>query len=216
MKRKSSEDEEAVQRKRTHQLVDVSVIGCAGKQEEGKKMHACLFENMVQRARELLAELEVTPDRIRLVSGGAAWADHVAVALYLTGSYGGLVLHMPCEWDESKQRFLTNSHFHWSKNPGKLANMLHEQFSKRLHRNSLAEIEQARVSGVELITYQGFHQRNDVVARSSHLLAFTWSEEDSPPEKGGTRYTWNKAKGHRTHIPLHTLSNHQNPCVCRK
>jgi hypothetical protein len=85
----------------------VSIIGTAGRKEDAAKMSALLFENMVRVAREQIALLEAT-DGIDLVSGGAAWADFVAVQLWLDGNcpdVRSLTLHLPCGWDRSKNAF---------------------------------------------------------------------------------------------------------------
>ena len=54
--------------------------------------------------------------------------------------------------------------------------------------------------------WNGFHDRNDKVALSEFMIAFTPTESSPEPEGGGTGYTWNKSKGtvglQKVHISL--------------
>ncbi len=80
------------------------------------------------------------------------------------------------------------------------------EFSNKLRRDPLEELEAVRrLGGVSFKAHRGFHQRNDQVALSSTVIAFSWSKGDSPPEDGGTRYTWDKAKGKKIHVSLSSL-----------
>jgi len=186
-------------------MTTVSIIGSAGRKLDASRMTASLYDQMVKECEQTILDMKLEPQNVRLVSGGAAWSDHVAVTLFLSGKYEGLTLHLPCEWDSSMRSFATNAFSHWVLNPGKPANLLHAQFSDKLGRNTLAELEAARSKGATLVTHNGFHKRNDHVARSQYLLAFSWGQSDSPPEDGGTRYTWDKGTGRKTHISLWKL-----------
>lgn len=50
----------------------------------------------------------------------------------------------------------------------------------------------------------GFHERNEQVAKSDYLIAFSWSEGSSPTE-GGTKHTWDLCTNTKIHIPLSLL-----------
>jgi hypothetical protein len=176
----------------------VSIIGTSGK--EGN-MTNDLFRAMIKKAHKIIKEeFNLDPKDVTLVSGGASWADHVAVRLFLTGKYKHLTLHMPCKWLGSG--FLDNGAYSWAVNPGRTANTYHKRFSQDIGRDTLGEIGSC---GAKIIdTYKGFHHRNTAVARSDFLIAFTWSDTDRP-EKGGTLDTWNKCVSRKVHVSLKEL-----------
>src|SRR5690606_1280513 len=77
-----------------HSGTTIAIIGTAGRGDDAAKLGPALFAAMVRDAAERVAAF---PDP-RLVSGGAAWADHVAVKLFLEGKVAGLTLHLPAEF----------------------------------------------------------------------------------------------------------------------
>ena len=123
-----------------------------------------------------------------LVSGGAAWADHVAVRLFLDKKVPHLRLFLPCEW--------SGGHFYdngikedFKRNPGKTANHYHLKFYKSTFINSLSEIQTAQNEGAELINVdKGFYARNALVAKSDFILACTFGD-GSQVKDGGTAHT---------------------------
>ena len=97
----------------------VAVVGIAGRDRDMKKfLTRRLFESMVQTIARKLTR----PNETVLISGGAAWADHVAVTLFLRGKVAGLELHLPCEWDSANTQFIDTGAAHWASNPGRSAN----------------------------------------------------------------------------------------------
>jgi hypothetical protein len=62
----------------------VSIIGTEGGRGAAEKMSQSMFQSMCQRASSII-ELQFGLHRsnVILVSGGAAWSDHVAVQLYM-------------------------------------------------------------------------------------------------------------------------------------
>ena len=67
-------------------ICTVAIIGSAGRNEDGAKMNATVFDAMTAAAlRTITDHWHLSPQNVRLVSGGAAWADHVAVRLFLDG-----------------------------------------------------------------------------------------------------------------------------------
>jgi hypothetical protein len=129
------------------------------------------------------------------VSGGAAWADHLAVTLFLNGKVPRLHLHLPAPWNFVSNAFTDTR-------DGRTANRLHSRFSDR----SLTEIGQALLSGATYDVSDGFKTRNILVGQVDRLIAFTWSHTGSPKLGGGTRHCWdNSLASVKVHIDLGTL-----------
>lgn len=180
----------------------VAVVGTAGRGKEVQHLLTrCLFESMV---KEVAARL-VRPLETVLISGGAAWADHVAVTLFLRGKVAGLELHLPCAWDAAKNQFVDTGSSHWAANPGRTANAYHRKFTTVLGRSSMNEIATARARGAVFATHDGFHARNTVLAREcDRTISLTWAEGDAPTS-GGSLDQWRKCLKAKEHVSLHTL-----------
>lgn len=209
-------------------VVTVSIIGTAGRKEDGRKMSSDIFDYMMSTTEKIITETWKLPkSRVILVSGGSAWTDHVAVRLYLNcilsdcmEQYAGLKLFLPCNF----YRLNRISAFEdkkgisfWKGNPGKTLNALHKSFSSKMNFKSLDDIMTVKAMGAELVTkYKGFHGRNLQVAKSDYLIAFTWSESNEQPKDGGTLYTWKECKSsHKLHCPLinrHTSELWEHDC----
>lgn len=179
----------------------ISIIGSADLNVAADK-----FEVMVNTAESIITAFNLPWDQITLVSGGAAWADHVAVMVSLRHNTK-LKLFLPCEWiphDDSGN--YADTHVRdWRVNPGYLANLYHMKFSVALKRDTLQDIETARRNGALIDVSPGFHKRNLKVAKSDFLIAFTSSHTNEPPPKGGTRHTWNACKVPKVHVSLYDL-----------
>lgn len=170
-----------------------AIIGTAGR-DKTKPMTLSLWEWMVNDATRRV------PKGTHLVSGGAAWADHLAVKLYLNGHTDKLTLHLPAP-------FTTK----WFVGPGggsaSAANYYHERFSQIISIDSLLEIRQALEKGAIATFesyqggYEGMFARNLKVAQADEMLAYTFGLGRIPAD-GGTRDTWDHCKGIKTHIPL--------------
>lgn len=52
----------------------------------------------------------------------------------------------------------------------------------------------------EINIHKGFHSRNQYVAKSDYMLAFTFGK--NCPEDGGTKHTWDLCKNKKFHISL--------------
>ena len=186
----------------------VAVIGTAGR--TGPPMSAALFDSMVQHASDVITtRLGLDKAAVHLVSGGAAWSDHIAVRLFNSGDFAGLTLILPCEWESGRHK--DSGHRDWRINPGQSANRYHRAFSRLLGRDTLRELDDL-ITGDErvvVVTGKGFHQRNTQIANTADVvLAFTWANGAEPPAKGGTRDTWNKARLIGTkciHVSLNSL-----------
>jgi DNA helicase-2/ATP-dependent DNA helicase PcrA len=179
----------------------VAVIGTAGRDKEhAHLLSADLWDAMLEHARG-----QVRIDD-HLISGGAAWADHLAVELFLEGRVAGLTLHLPAPLSD-RGRFV--GEFGSS---GGVANYYHERFRQCTGIDGLARIRQALGRGAHHTTqtaapgYEAMKARNKLVASQCNtLLAYTWSQDGGPAD-GGTAQTWQMASSaRREHVGLNEL-----------
>ena len=134
--------------------------------------------------------------------------DHIAVMLYLKEKVPALTLHLPTKWQSNCDPcFHDNNESNIWKNPGRSANKLHRQFSNKLDENTLSHLQSVIMYlGAKCHMHNGFKERNTAVARDSkYLIAFTWSDDNSPKKESGTHDTWKKHLGTKTHIPIGSL-----------
>jgi hypothetical protein len=182
----------------------VSIIGTAGRKLDKYKMTSKLYDKMLLEAKNIIQKtFKLDPAKVILVSGGAAWSDHIAVDLYLQKFVTRAKLYLPCDWDFKNKKHLENNS---SFDPGKAANYYHEYFSQKLKRNTLGDIDTAITQGLEIDTkYKGFKTRNNQVALSDYIIAFTWSIT-SEPNDGGTKDTWDKSNSKfKVHVNMDKL-----------
>lgn len=194
-----------------------------------------VYRAMCKEAERVIRdEWKLKPSSVRLVSGGSAWADHVAVDLYLksrspfhaaapAGSastandskYGGLTLYLPCSIMSSTSVSAPGHMFATATHYGKRLNELHRAFSRRAKARpgaSIGDMMDAKMFGAVLHTDTkgGFLGRNTRIAEDAqYLLAFTW-DQNAPAAGSGTADTWNKARATSTckfikHVSLTTL-----------
>lgn len=170
----------------------IAIIGTAGR-DRTKPMSQALWDWMV---RDVTGRV---PQGAHVVSGGAAWADHLAVELFLNGHAEALTLHLPAPFEK---RFLGPNH-----SSASAANYYHSIFSRTRGTNTLAQIERALDMGAEVtyeparVGYSGLLNRNTKVAKADQLIAYTFSVFHTPAD-GGTKDTWSKCSGLRTHVSL--------------
>lgn len=112
----------------------------------------------------------------------------------------GLHLDLPCEFDMNLKKFYNNGNDDWKINPGKVANYYHDKFNNVTRANSYDDIYQAITKGAQIKIHKGFHSRNQYVAKSEFVLAFTFGKNN--PEKGGTKHTWDLCTGKKFHLSL--------------
>ena len=173
----------------------IAVIGTAGRDKSIK---------MLPRHWGQMAEVifnEVKAEDV-LVSGGAAWADHVAVWAYLNDYVKGLILHLPAPFN--------GTHFDGGYGTsGGACNYYHGLFSDLMGFNSRMHIQAAIEKGAITTSqpiaagYGAMAVRNKAVARDcTHMIAFTFGEGDVPAD-GGTKITWDMAATkQRIHVPI--------------
>ena len=126
-----------------------------------------------------------------VISGGAAFADHLAVKLFLEDKVQGLKLRLPAK---IKDNYFEGGYG----TAGGTSNYYHSKFSTLLGINTVGEIQKAIEKGAD-VTYEteksnrAMFIRNEKVANESNaMIAYTYGEGDLPND-GGTRDTWNKA-----------------------
>lgn len=136
-----------------------------------------------------------------LISGGAAWADHLAVTLFNRGDAPWLTLCLPAPFERNRFCGPRNS-------AGSAANYYHEQFSAVLGIRSLREIGDAINEPTCDVSYEpyqegyaGMFARNKKVAKADMLIAYTFGRNNEPAD-GGTKNTWDMCKGERIHVSL--------------
>lgn len=170
-----------------------SIVGTAGRKEDAQKLSKNHFEAMMECARLMLQQFKESDYGVdTLVSGGAAWADHVAVRLFLAKEIPKLKLFLPCPWDKVNRQFdptpLNAKEAEKKASTGEIANSLHSRFSKKVLFNSLGDIQRAMDQGASIFIGRGFFARNALVAQSDIILAMTFGNKEWVKE-GGTANT---------------------------
>jgi len=177
----------------------IGIIGTAGRRDDAPKMSMALYDAMRKRLDELLHCVPVTERDLQ--SGGAAWADHLAVDVFNDKQAASLTLHFPAP-------------FVWPKfvetDAGRTANHYHAEFSQ--HRlesgalpQSLDDIAFALENGAKYTVGDGFFTRNLLVGQCDWLIAFTFGE-GAVTKDGGTKHCWDHSPApKKTHIPLGSL-----------
>jgi hypothetical protein len=177
----------------------MSFIGSAGRGSDAARLNENVYEAMYAEALDCVRRFDIEI----ACSGGAAFADHIAVSLFLRGAVGGLSLYLPAVYENGA--YVPNARVH--ANPGRTANDYHRAFRASCGIDGLSEIAAAISRGAYVETYAGFKRRNlEVAGRCSHMLAFTFGNapsQDFPPghpgfsdaaeaglKDGGTAHTW--------------------------
>lgn len=188
-------------------LLKVAIIGTAGRDRSRTGLTAALYRKMMDRAVLLIKDFGGGKP-VQLSSGGAAWADHVAVSLFLADrtSYPFLTLHLPCRLtiQNSTHMFVDTGVGDFRVNPGRSANRYHKHFSNITSRDSIGDIFHATDQGAKTEIHNEFFERNTRVAKCDFLIAFTWATGDRPVD-GGTEDTWSKCHARKVHVPMGEL-----------
>lgn len=186
----------------------LAVIGTAGRDAKAP-MSADLWRAMVADVRTRVRADDV------LVSGGAAWADHLAVHAFLQGWVARLELYLPapmvCNDYNANAPFFAGP----QRSSGNAANYYHLRFRAVAGVASLSELGglvREMPSGFAWDAqpvepgYAAMYRRNALVAsRCTDLLAYTFGPGDQPAD-GGTAHTWRLAShARRVHVPLGLL-----------
>jgi hypothetical protein len=203
-------------------LAHVAIIGTAGRGADAARMSAQLYERMLAFVMHIIPhtfELD-DPACIILVSGGSAWADAVAVTLFLESHrqgkpFSGLELFLPCAWSSETQRYVETGTRNWRTDPGQTLNWLYRGFSTAMGRDMHTEMARAVELGAvhhtppyasHITAVPLFHQRNLALAvRATHTIALTWGDSTTKPADGGTAFTFDHSTGIKVHQPLAQL-----------
>lgn len=162
----------------------LAIIGTAGRREDADILTRAHWRMMCVIGRTVA----VTTGATELVSGGAAYADHVAVQLFLDGDVKRLSLHLPADLHPSGFASTSDPY-----DAGRVANHYHREFSKVAGIDSLAQLNQAVGAGAKVsVNLNGFKARNTDVANSADvMLAFTFGQGERLKDSG-TKDTWDK------------------------
>jgi len=191
LKRATDADSPAGKRP-SSELARVAIVGFSGRSVPASAaLNKELFDAMVAAAKTTIEDKFALPlGNVCLVSGGAAWADHVAVSLALSvdGDAHQLRLYMPGPFD-AQTGLIANSAC------AQTANTLHRRFAEQTGIPSLANLVEAHMFGADIRSDErGFLARNRQIADSAdYMIAFSWSSTPEPSD-GGTGHVWRAAK----------------------
>lgn len=194
-----------------------AIVGTAGRKDDLAKLNMDKFTRMVGLTDSILTSC-FNPQYYGLstiVSGGSAWADHIAVRYFLySGLKFKLKLYLPDYF--VKGQFQDTGSRDWKTNPGGTLNYYHKLFKDKTGIDSLGEIEKAIEKGAEVLVEPGLFQRNTKVAESDILIALTFGKEGTV-KPGGTADTVGKyldrikrqnLPNFSYHIDLNQMSTH--------
>jgi hypothetical protein len=180
-----------------------------------------LYDKLVCYTRNLIKTLGYTRNsEIQLISGGCSFIDHIIITLYneakLTSDpYHSLIIYSPCRWNSIDMKFHSSSsdHHNYNNYIGEFLNKLHRNFSERLMRNTLVEINDIQKNNNVFFdsSSNSFQCRNYKIASSCKdvLIAFGWKESINEIFNSGTKITWNLCNQCRVkkYISINTIQD---------
>lgn len=188
-------------------MTAVAIIGTAGRD----KTKPMTLDTWCAMWQDVKSRFTFDTKDYKLVSGGAAWADHLAVHLFLNlpeRSGTRLVLHLPARLERGRSVWK----YEETGGVGSACNYYHDKFMEATGIDGRREIAEAIERPCCSITVRppspgmgAFFARNDLVAKAADAcVAYTWGS-GAVPMDGGTRYTWDKIKGRKVHVPIGKL-----------
>lgn len=190
----------------------LAIIGTAGRGPDSLSLTVAKWNDMKRIVARFIKEQNIK----HVVSGGAAFSDHMAVGVYLAGLVEKLDLYFPCKFDTEKVEFYDSGSDISFVNPGGVANFYHEHFSKKMGIKSLLQIKQAIDKGAFTDVKDGFHARNVFVAKADMVIAFTFGN-GAVVKDGGTAHTCREylksGKKQLFHVDLSTMTLYDNATV---
>jgi hypothetical protein len=189
----------------------VAIIGTAGGGADANRLTRDLYRLMYKDTLRRLRAWSTDPPReVDLVSGGAAWSDHLAVSLWLDGQARSLVLCLPAPFVAG--RFQDTP-------AGRRTNQLHRAFSAVMGASTLEGIQRALERGAAASTVTtcapghkpsaSFLARNLLVGRCDAVLAYSWGARTDFPGDRGTIHTWTHATApadKKVHVRIQDLA----------
>lgn len=187
-------------------MTTIAIVGSAGRGSDGDRLDAQVYGLIREAVR---AEVRKLPRPWCLVSGAAAYADHVAVDFFIEENADSLTLHLPAPFVIGGLG--ESSHFDERTDSGRTANHYHRLFSDKLQAagalpssfDDLAHVMEW--CGARVFVHDGFHARNLFVGRVDVLIAATFGR-GAVPKDGGTKHCWdNSLAPKKIHIPIESL-----------
>lgn len=87
----------------------VSIIGTCGRSNKNK-LSKSIFYKMCRKAYSIIIDdFKLDTSKICLVSGGAAWSDHIALKLYKSKNskdqklFNKCIIYLPCKFTDNKR-----------------------------------------------------------------------------------------------------------------
>jgi hypothetical protein len=154
--------------------MNIAIIGTAGRAEDGNLLRGdgASFGEMFLVAKRIIKG--ITDQPYTLISGGAAWADHVAVYTFVIGHAEGLILEVPCKLT-ADGKFVDTGERDFKKNPGGTSNYYHELFSKKIGFSSFNQLKSAIENPrCEVNVGEGFFDRNSSIAAKADHSRYVW------------------------------------------
>jgi hypothetical protein len=188
----------------------LAIIGTAGRGSDAARLTLPVWNDMKRGIHRFVLRHGFKS----AVSGGSSFSDHLAVGLYNAGFLDSLMLALPCEFDWQAGKFVDKGE---PFNPAARLTELHGAFSDVIGRNTIDEIKRAIYKGADVITADGFHARNTIVAAKADVLIALTFGRGATVLDGGTTDTCRKylARGGRAlwHVDLNDMSLHENGTV---
>jgi hypothetical protein len=184
--------------------IRIGIIGSIGRTSDfshvNRQNYAAMF---AQVHTELSLAAAADPD-ITMVAGGGPFAEHLALAAYLSTELPSfqLEMHLPAGWDVEKKRFAGTKF-------SNTFNNLHERFSMvttghpARSLNTIATI--LTYSPTAITCHETCTARNEALANVDMLLAFTTGK--TVPNSQIPRNVWTKATtAKKYHFDLRELT----------
>lgn len=186
-------------------MTTIAIVGSAGRGSDGDRLDAQVYGLIREAVR---AEVRKLPRPWCLVSGAAAYADHVAVDFFIEDNADSLTLHLPAPFVVGGLG--ESNHFDERADSGRTANHYHRLFSDKLQAagalpSSFDDLAHVMERGARVFVHDGFHARNLFVGRADVLIAATFGR-GAVPKDGGTKHCWdNSPAPKKIHIPIESL-----------